>query len=189
MEVFPHLREGFLPSEGAPSAPAERLERGQIVYFPVCPFPLPEGEDRNFLLEQRLAGRAHKNISFNPKSRKVSGFRPLPPPQVERLRELLATFAEMATEWLAHTLPAYARGWELDLVSFRPEEEATRKLRLKSRNDLLHVDAFPTRPTNGRRILRLFANVNLTEPRVWQDLDATARVRKRAGAKKAARGK
>jgi hypothetical protein len=68
---------------------------------------------------------------------------------------------------LASTLPRYASAWKLDRVSFRPEEEATRRLRLKARNDLLHVDAFPTRPTNGRRILRLFVNVNLSEPRVW----------------------
>jgi hypothetical protein len=50
---------------------------------------------------------------------------------------------------------------------FRPEEEANRKLRLTARNDLLQVDAFPSRPTGGARILRVFANVNLTEPRAW----------------------
>jgi len=29
------------------------------------------------------------------------------------------------------------------------------------------VDAFPSRPTNGARILRLFVNVNPSEPRIW----------------------
>src|SRR5262249_15525362 len=72
-----------------------------------------------------------------------------------------------ATKWLAGVLPDYARLWRLDQVSYRPEEEATRKLRPKSRNDLLHVDAFPSRPTNGHRILRLFVNINPSEPRVW----------------------
>ena len=46
-------------------------------------------------------------------------------------------------------------------MSYRPVEEATRKLRLKARNDLLHVDAFPTRPTNGWRILRCFVLIDL----------------------------
>ena len=33
----------------------------------------------------------------------------------------------------------------------------------------LHLDAFPSRPTQGRRILRVFSNVNLEgAPRVWQ---------------------
>ncbi len=42
-----------------------------------------------------------------------------------------------------------------------------RQLRLTARNDLLHIDAFPNRPTHGWRLLRLFVNLNPTEPRVW----------------------
>ena len=36
-----------------------------------------------------------------------------------------------------------------------------------ARNDLLHFDSFPTRPTNGGRILRFFTNINPTQNRVW----------------------
>jgi hypothetical protein len=32
----------------------------------------------------------------------------------------------------------------------------------------LHVDAFPSRPTDGERILRVFANINPQLPRVWR---------------------
>src|SRR5262249_31348341 len=102
--------------------------------------------------------------------------------QAERLRQLLATFARHATRWLADTLPRYASAWRLDRVSFRPEEEATRRLRLKARNDLLHVDAFPSRPTNGYRILRLFVNVNLTEPRIWVTSDPFGKLLERFAA-------
>jgi hypothetical protein len=45
------------------------------------------------------------------------------------------------------------------------------------RNDLLHVDAFPSRPTRGGRILRVFTNLNTTRPRVWtttESFDALA---------------
>ena len=38
---------------------------------------------------------------------------------------------------------------------------------LHKRNDLLHVDAFPSRPTHGGRILRIFTNLNPSQPRVW----------------------
>ena len=31
----------------------------------------------------------------------------------------------------------------------------------------MHVDAFPSRPTNGDRILRFFTNVHPSHPRVW----------------------
>src|SRR5206468_886669 len=58
---------------------------------------------------------------------------------------------------------------------------AVRKLRLTARNDLLHFDAFPSRPTRGYRILRLFVNVNPTDPRVWVTSDTFAEVLARYG--------
>jgi hypothetical protein len=160
----------------------ERLERGEVVYFESCPFPLPQGEDRTFLLEQTLASRAHKNVSYDPQTRKSSGYTHHSAEQSERLRAMLATFADDVTKWATIALPHYAAAWKKDKVSYRPVEEATRKARLKARNDLLHVDAFPTRPTNGWRILRCFANVNLTEPRVWVTSDPFARLLDRFGA-------
>src|SRR5712692_2219263 len=159
----------------------ERLERGDIEYYPVCPFPIPQGQDRLFLLEQRLASRAHKNISYDPHAGKAAGFLRHSAEQAERLRHLLAVFSQNATCWLASQLPRYMPGCRLDRVSFRPEEEATRRLRLKARNDLLHVDAFPSRPTNGQRILRLFVNINPTEPRVWATSDSFAKLLERFG--------
>jgi hypothetical protein len=159
----------------------DRLERGGIEYFPVCPFQLPEGEDRLFLLEQRLAGRVHKNISYDPHTGKAGGFARTSTAQAEHLRFLLASFARQATGWLARTLPHYARAWRLDRVSFRPEEEATRRLRLKARNDLLHIDAFPSRPTHGYRILRLFVNINLSEPRIWATSEPFGKLLERFG--------
>ncbi len=159
----------------------ERLERGEVIHYPVCPFSLLEGDDRRFLLEQRLAGRAHKNISYDPQSGKVAGFQRQSSSQVLRLRDLLAAFSGIATAWLARTLPRYTRHWQLDRVSFRPEEEATRRLRQTARNDLLHVDAFPSRPTHGRRILRLFVNINPTDPRIWVTSDPFAKLFARYG--------
>lgn len=161
---------------------AERLERGEVVHDPICPFPLPQGNDLQFLLQQRLASRAHKNISYNPHSGKAHGFlRQAEDGASERLRSMLAEFSRTTTAWVARVLPRYARGWRLDMVSYRPEEEATRKLRWKARNDLLHVDAFPSRPTQGYRILRVFANINPTEPRVWVTSEPFGRLLDRYG--------
>ena len=160
-----------------------RLERGEVVYFPSCPFPLPEGDERRFLLEQRLGSRAHKNISYIPQTGRAGGFYRTSAEQCERLRRLFCDFSATTTGWLGETLPRYAALWRLDQVSFRPVEEATRRLRLKSRNDLLHVDAFPRRPTQGWRILRVFANVNPSEPRIWATSDPFAKLLERYGRK------
>jgi 3-deoxy-D-manno-oct-2-ulosonic acid (Kdo) hydroxylase len=143
-----------------------RLERGEVVFFPSCPFSLPPGAEHQFLLAQEL-GRGHKNISFAPGSGRVRGYRDGTQAHIDRLRGLLAEFSRTVTHWLAQTLPRYCSSWRPDQVSYRPAEEAGRVARLKARNDLLHVDAFPNRPTNGWRILRVFANINPTEPRVW----------------------
>jgi hypothetical protein len=161
---------------------AERLERGAVIYYPVCPFALP-GEDRRFLLTQRLAGRAHKNIGYDPVTGKVSSFLRRSAEQAERLGQVLAAFSRRATDWLAAQLPRYATAWQLDRVSLRPEEEGTRKLRLTARNDLLHVDAFPSRPSHGARILRLFVNLNPVEPRVWITSETFPQLLARYGAR------
>jgi hypothetical protein len=145
----------------------ERLERGEVIFFPTCPFAAPQGDAHDLLLRQQLASRAHKNIGYNPHTGEVTGFLRQSAEQAERLRQLFANFSRSATHWLAGTLSRYAARWQLDRVSFRPVEESTRRLRLTARNDLLHVDAFPSRPTNGWRILRLFVNVNPSEPRTW----------------------
>ena len=161
--------------------PAERLERGEVLYYPTAPFALPQGEDLDFLLEQELGSLAHKNISYNPHNGKVNGFVRSSPEQVERLRDIFARFSIEATAWLTELLPNYSQGWQLDRASFRPQEEATRRLRAKARNDLLHVDAFPGRPSRGNRILRVFANINPRESRIWVTSDPFAKLLKRYG--------
>jgi hypothetical protein len=153
----------------------ERLERGEVVCFSPCPFTLPDDNDRSFLLDQRLHA-AKKNISFNPSDNTVAGFRHHSTQQAQRLAGVMAAFSRQASQWLPKTLPRYAAAMQPDRTSFRPEEEAIRKLRQTARNDLLHIDAFPSRPTQGRRILRLFVNINPAEPRVWATSDTFAKI-------------
>jgi hypothetical protein len=143
------------------------LEQGGILLFARPPFELPEAE-RSFLLSQRQTRAGyHKNIAYRPAHDRVTGAGGGAPGDASRLREALRLYSRRATEFAAALLPRYARSWRLDLASFRPEQEEGRSLPQRSRNDLIHVDAFPTRPTRGDRILRLFTNINPAEPRVW----------------------
>ena len=146
---------------------SEQLEEGNILFFPETPFELPEN-DREFLLSQQQSGAAyHKNIAYRPRQDRLTGFSKHGREDQERLRAIMRAYSGSVTQFLSALLPQYAGAWRLDFASFRPQEEQGRQLRLRARNDLLHVDSFSTRPTQGDRILRIFTNINPTQPRVW----------------------
>jgi hypothetical protein len=145
----------------------EQLEQGNILFFARIPFELP-AEDRAFLLDQQQSDAAyHKNIAYRPGQARLSGFVKRTHGEEERLRTVMRSYSDRCTRHLSALLPRYAAEWKIDFASFRPQEEAGRQIRQRARNDLLHVDSFPTRPTNGDRILRFFSNINPSSPRVW----------------------
>jgi len=151
MDAVPNRPVNDSPNGDTSACLEERLERGEVVNFPACPFPLPGDDDLKLLMEQRLAGR-HKSIAWDPQSGRISGVSRQDAPGPERLCHLLASFSQAAAEWLAAALPRYSGRFRPDRASLHPEEEATRCLRQSPRNDLLHIDAFPRRPT--RRTVR-----------------------------------
>jgi hypothetical protein len=145
----------------------EQLEQGQIIFFDHVPFDLPE-EDQSFLLSQRRGdSRIHKNVSYRPRQDVLRGFSSSQTEQVARLRRVMRRYSTEVTRFLSVFLAPYAAHWSLDFASYRPLEEKGRDLSLHKRNDLLHVDAFPSRPTRGGRILRVFTNINPERARVW----------------------
>ncbi|MDB6065682.1 MAG: hypothetical protein JWR26_1890 [Pedosphaera sp.] len=149
----------------------EQLEDGKILFFQGIPYDFPQ-TDRDFLLQQRQGdSRIHKNISYRPKQDKLRGSASDKPEDVERLHKIMRHFSEEVVGLLTRVLAPYSAQWSLDFASFRPEEENGRNLSLHKRNDLLHVDAFPTRPTRGNRILRCFTNINPTQSRNWLTTD------------------
>jgi hypothetical protein len=84
-----------------------------------------------------------------------------------RLHGIMRWYSRTVEEFLGRFLAPYERRWVLDYASYRQIEEKNRELPLRKRNNLLHTDAFPTRPTYGRRILRFFHNINPNETRDW----------------------
>ncbi len=144
----------------------ENLEDGRILFFDGVPFAFSK-EDREFLLSQRQSGsRLHKNVSYRPVQdvlRGAAGERV----EVARLQDVMRRYSQEVTRFVRQLLAPYAELCQLDYASFRPEQEQGRDLSVHKRNDLLHIDSFPTRPMHGRRILRCFTNINPTEARVW----------------------
>ncbi len=144
----------------------EQLEAGQILFFPTPPFALPE-DDQQFLLGQRWAEkRLHKNVSYRPGKDLLRGFAADAAAR-NRLRQIMRNYSAEVARFLSRFLVPYAGRWMTDTASFRPLEEEGRPLPLHKRGDLLHVDAFPSRPTRGGRILRVFTNLHPSRPRVW----------------------
>src|SRR5262249_16444874 len=126
-----------------------------------------------FLISQRLGDSPfHKNISYRPQQDLLRGFAAPDPAIGSRMHEVMRNYSKNAIQFLSQLLAPYASRWSLDYASFRPEAEQARQPPLHKRNDLLHVDAFPSRPTHGGRILRCFTNINPKQARIWQTTDA-----------------
>jgi hypothetical protein len=147
------------------------LETGDILYFPVSPPLVPE-EDRAFLVTQKQAkGSFHKNISYRPSEDRLKGIDPESEAQRSRVHQIMRGYSERAIAFMSRFLNRYEPGWKIDFASFRPIEESGRQVALHSRNDLLHFDSFPTRPSHGDRLLRIFTNIHPEQARVWITTD------------------
>ncbi len=145
----------------------EALEDGNILFFPTTPFDFPQ-EEISFLLQQKQGGSAlRKNIAYKPHVDQITNHETRDAIAAEKLKDILRSYSHRVSAFLQAVLEPYSKSWKLDYASFRPFQEKGRKLRLRARNDLLHVDAFPTRPLHGARILRFFTNINPTENRSW----------------------
>ncbi|HLH16161.1 MAG TPA: Kdo hydroxylase family protein [Bryobacteraceae bacterium] len=150
--------------------PYEVLECGGILVLPQAPFGIT-AEERALIESIRETGSGHKNIAYKPLRGEISGLDRSARAAREPLRAMLRRFSDAAVEWAAGLVPRYSGLWRMDYASLRPLEEAGRNLPFKKRNDLLHTDAFPTRPTGGGLILRIFWNLHRSRPRVWQTTD------------------
>lgn len=145
----------------------EHLERGNILFLVESPIPLSEDE-RDLLLRLRQSGaRYHKNVSCRPQRNRLTGLAAPNAEDRERLLAVMRAYSKSVTDLLSVLLPNYAAAARLDLTSFRPQEERGRPARTHARNDLLHIDSFPNRPTFGDRIMRVFTNINPVTSRVW----------------------
>ncbi len=148
------------------------LECGDILYFPRIPFAFPI-EDQKFLLGQKqTAGTLHKNVSYRPAQDRLTGIDQRVGAERTRVHDVMKAFSQNAVSFLAAFFPSYAQSWKIDFASYRPLEEQGRDVSQRSRNDLIHVDNFPSRPSNGDRLLRVFANINPERPRVWVTSDS-----------------
>ncbi|MFA9477135.1 Kdo hydroxylase family protein [Phycisphaerales bacterium AB-hyl4] len=150
----------------ATEAEYRHIESGDVLFFPTTPFEISD-EDRQFLLAQKQSERFHKNISYRPKQDRLKGVDADNSEAFAKMHDVMRRYSQQAIDFCARFLPQYAEQWRIDYASFRPIEEKGRKVKFKARNDLIHVDSFPTRPSHGNRLMRIFTNINMDRERVW----------------------
>jgi hypothetical protein len=144
---------------------ADALETGKLLYAPQLPFELSEAE-RRFLSPDCLDGKS-KNVSFRPNSGALKGTR-YQGSERDELLGMLQRYYRQASDLLKVLCPEYGNHLRAGFASFRPAEIAGRTTSWRHDDTRLHVDAFPSRPMQGLRILRVFTNVNLKMPRIWR---------------------
>jgi hypothetical protein len=145
-------------------AAQDALENGQILYFPKLPFTV--GNSENTLLTDSLSNGKAKNISRDP-SGALQGDT-ASAEECAALSAMMGRFADHARSLVLSLFPGYEPTIERARTSYRPVEIAGRRYSPRNDDKRLHVDAFPTRPQRGRRILRVFSNVHpMGGARVW----------------------
>lgn len=142
----------------------QALEQGAILFFPQLNFPLTEAEAP--LLSSNVVGHS-KNLSFDLASGIMRGG--MENSENASLRTMMARYATQTRGLLSTLLPCYRDALLPARTSFRPTEIAGRMTSWRKDDTRLHVDSFPSSPVRGKRILRIFTNVNPHgQPRCWR---------------------
>ena len=141
------------------------LEAGKVLHFTKLEFPISALELSFFSPEIR-----------NPKSRNISldvsgnlkGA--LGGEEVQSgLGAMMGRFRAQSQSLVNSYFPCYKEHLRLAQTSFRPNQVEVRNQSWRADDKRLHIDAFPSRPNYGERILRVFINVNPNNvARVWR---------------------
>jgi len=143
----------------------EALESGQVLYFPKLNFPITTQEQS--LLDANILISGKKNVSYRQDKQLVSGVSD--EAKVITTQTMMQRYVDACCHLIKQLLPQYLEAIEFGRTSFRPVEVTDRKTSPRQDDSRLHVDAFPATPNQGRRILRVFTNINPSnKPRQWR---------------------
>jgi len=153
------------PSAEADAAAVQALEAGSVLFLPGLRFDVHAPEA--LLFTPSLLGSS-KNASYDPASGRLGGTTAAGR-DADTLRGFMRRFSESAAALVGGLFPAYRDRAARGRASFRPAEIAGRQTTWRKDDTRLHVDSFPATPSGGRRILRVFSNVNQeSRARAWR---------------------
>ena len=158
-------------AEDGPTRGVERIvEDGLVLSFPQLPFVLDESERR--FLDPRWADGKAKNISVrwgpeHPEGELRGALGE--PADLAALKAMIVRYAQQSEAFALRLFPHYRTHLRRGNTSFRPVNVAGRETSWRKDDTRLHIDAFPSNPMHGTRLLRVFCNVNPNgEPRGWR---------------------
>ena len=149
------------------SSAVSELEQGKVLFLPELAFTLSEQEMP--LLDPALVDPKRKNISYQPLSGKLTGVAVAE--RRQQVQQLLERYYQSCRQLIAGLLPEYQEALHHPTGSLRLHPVSAWRASSSWRKDdsRLHVDAFPSRPNYGERILRIFTNINPHgEHRQWR---------------------
>lgn len=153
--VLPQAQEAWIAA----------LEAGKVLYLPKLAF-VPSVDEQRFFTPAIRDPKA-RNISLDAQGR-LKGVIGDDATQAA-LAAMIGRFRTQAQALIDSIAPRYTAALRLAPTSYRPMQVATRSQSWRADDRRMHVDAFPSRPNYGERILRVFTNVNPSgEPRVWR---------------------
>lgn len=154
-------------ADDGPTRGVERLiEDGMVLSFPRLPFVLDAAERR--FLDPRWGDGKAKNISVRWPAGALRGAAGADA-DLAALRAMIVRYAELSEAFALRLFPHYRGHLARGNTSFRPFDVAQRETSWRKDDTRLHVDAFPSNPMQGTRLLRVFCNVNPDgAPRRWR---------------------
>lgn len=166
VKTFETTRWDLEPEKGAQASAIQYLEQGNILFFPNLPFSLEEQE--KVFLNPSIGDPKKKNISYDIHKDRLSGTF-LNGKDKDQLKKMIHRYSEHAKSFLERLIPQYKTSLIRGKTSFRPFEISSRAISYRKDDTRLHVDSFPSNPTQGTRILRVFTNINHKgQPRIWK---------------------
>jgi 3-deoxy-D-manno-oct-2-ulosonic acid (Kdo) hydroxylase len=137
-----------------------------VLRFPYLPFALLESELK--FRDPRWADGKAKNISLRWPGGEMRGAVGTAA-DLAGLRAMIVRYADQSEAFALRLFPHYRGHLVRGNTSFRPVNVAGRETSWRKDDTRLHVDAFPSNPMHGTRLLRVFCNVNPNgEARQWR---------------------
>jgi hypothetical protein len=144
------------------------LEAGKVLYFPnFGQHGFAPQKEELALFREDIRDPKSRNISLDSGS-KLKGVAGDEATQA-LMAGMIGRFRAEAEALLGNLVPRYGEHLRRGATSFRPSVVENRVQSWRADDRRMHVDAFPSRPNRGERLLRVFTNVNLEgAPRVWR---------------------